>query len=214
MRAHTETTPVAGARARGGPVGTHGQSGSRTVDSSGRAAPYARRTTVAGDARARLGCVRVVPGRAYAWAGMSSHAVKLLLIAAADMEMGCCGRRSVEAVPALVPDAVFSSSPPVDPLVTAVSPVKSVAELQRPALSLHHPYRPRGRSPPSLCHGRACGRAWPPGSPPSGAPHPASSLPHRPWQAQTCHGVGRGRGAATDAGRHIVGRVFRQFLDP
>jgi hypothetical protein len=39
---------------------------------------------------------------------MSSQAVELLVVAAADMEMGCCG--SVEAVPALVPDAVFSSS--------------------------------------------------------------------------------------------------------
>jgi hypothetical protein len=41
---------------------------------------------------------------------MSSQAVELLVVATADMEMGCCGRRSVEAVPALVPDAVFSSS--------------------------------------------------------------------------------------------------------
>jgi hypothetical protein len=41
--------------------------------------------------------------------------------------------------------------PPVDPLVTFVSPVKSVVELQRPTLSLRHPYRARSRSPPSSC---------------------------------------------------------------
>jgi hypothetical protein len=42
----------------------------------------------------------------------ANQAVELLVVAAADMEIGCCGRRSVEAVPALVANAVFSSSSP------------------------------------------------------------------------------------------------------
>jgi hypothetical protein len=92
MRAHRETTPVAGVR--GGPAGTRGQSGSRAVDSQARAAPHARRTAVAGDGRAHLGCVGVVSAGADAWAGVSSQAVELLVAAAPTWRPGAAAEEA------------------------------------------------------------------------------------------------------------------------